>query len=179
MGDKKPFERYMEAGKEFTETSRKRIEKVAHDLAREGEAGREHAEDWAEEFVQRGRKTAEQLADLVRKEIRAQIKQFNLATNQDVVKVVQQFIERTTKAAAPVMEAAGRKVTATKSSATAKSHSAKKPAPAKTPAPAKKAAPTKKAAAAKAPAVAKPAATKKSTPAKKAPATKKSQASSS
>ena len=94
--------------------SRKRVQKVARELAKESEAGREHAEDWAEEFVQRGRRSAEQFADLVRKEIREQIKQFNLATNQDVIKVVQQFIERTTKAAAPVVEAASRTVTATK-----------------------------------------------------------------
>jgi polyhydroxyalkanoate synthesis regulator phasin len=58
MAEKKPLERYMEAGKEFTETSRKRVQKVAHELARESEVGREHAEDWADEFVQRGRRSA-------------------------------------------------------------------------------------------------------------------------
>ena len=40
---------------------------IAHDLAKESEAGREHAEDWAEELVERGRRAAEQLGDLVRK----------------------------------------------------------------------------------------------------------------
>src|ERR1017187_381091 len=114
MAEKKPLERYMDAGKEFTEMSRKRVQKVARELVRESEAGLEHAEDWADEFVQRGRRSAEQFADLVRKEIREQIKQFNLATHQDVIKVVQQFIERTTKAAAPVMEAASRTVTTAK-----------------------------------------------------------------
>ena len=100
---KKPLERYVDAGKEFTEMSRKRVQKVARELARETEVGREHAEDWADDFVQRGLRSAEQFGDIVRKEIRAQIKHFNLATNQDVIKVVQQFVERTTKAAAPVM----------------------------------------------------------------------------
>ncbi|MGO8721365.1 MAG: hypothetical protein ACLQRM_01295, partial [Acidimicrobiales bacterium] len=102
MANKKPLDRYVEAGKEFTEASRRCLEAVARDLAREGESGREHAEDWAEELLERGRRTAEQLGELVRKEIRHQVKQFNLATNQDVIKVVQQFVERTTKAAAPV-----------------------------------------------------------------------------
>ena len=86
MPKNKPLDRYVEAGKEFTEASRRCLEAIAHDLAKEGEAGREHAEDWAEELVERGRRAAEQLGDLVRREVRDQIKQFNLATNQDVIK---------------------------------------------------------------------------------------------
>ncbi len=123
MAQKKPLDRYVEAGKEFTEASRKCLEGIAHGLIKEsgagrehaeqwardmagrakegGESGREHAEDWAEELVERGRRAAEQLGELVRREVSHQIKQFNLATNQDVIKVVQQFVERTTKAAAP------------------------------------------------------------------------------
>ena len=109
MAKKKPLERYVEAGKEFTEASRRRLEGIAHDLTGETASGREHAEDWAEELLERSRKTAEQLGGVVRREIRHQIKQFNRATNQDVVKAVQQFVERTTKAAAPVMDAANAK----------------------------------------------------------------------
>ena len=170
MAKKKPLERYVEAGKEFTEASRRRLEGIAHDLTGETASGREHAEDWAEELLERSRKTAEQLGGVVRREIRHQIKQFNRATNQDVVKAVQQFVERTTKAAAPVMDAATRKVTgtkkadktaaATKSAPTKKTAAAKKTAPAKNPAPAKKAGAPAKSAAKKAPAA------KKAAPAK-------------
>ena len=78
MASKKPLERYVEAGKEFTETSRKKVQTIARDFAKEGEAGREHAEDWADEFVARGRRGAEQFSELVRHEIRRQIQQFNL-----------------------------------------------------------------------------------------------------
>jgi len=184
MPKNKPLDRYVEAGKEFTEASRRCLETIAHDLAREGEAGREHAEDWAEELVERGRRAAEQLGDLVKREVREQIKQFNLATNQDVIKVVQHFVERTTKAAAPVMDVAGRTVSATKKAARRKSGTAKKTATKKVPA--------TKAAARKAPAAKKPAAKKasvkqaaakkttaKRAPAKKAAATEQSQANPS
>ena len=111
-------------------------------------------------MVERGRRVAEQLGALVRREVRHQIKQFNLATNQDVIEVVQHFVERTTKAAAPVMDAAARTMTGTKKSAekraTAQSAAsakakpaAKKAAPANKPAPAKKGAQAKKPAPAK------------------------------
>jgi hypothetical protein len=170
MAKNKPLDRYVEAGKEFTEASRKCLEDIAHGLARETAPGLEHAEDWAEELVERGRRAAEQLGGLVRKEVRHQIKQFNLATNQDVIKVVQQFVERTTKAAAPVMDAASRTMAATKKSAGKKANSAKKQGVAKKAA-AKKPAPMKKAAAKKA-APAKKAVAKKAAPAKKAVAKK-------
>jgi polyhydroxyalkanoate synthesis regulator phasin len=163
MAPKKPLEKYVAAGKEFSETTRKRVQTIASDLAREGETGREQAEDWAGEFFQRGLKTAEQFTELVRSEIRKQIHQFNLATNQDVIKVVQQFVERTTKASAPARDAASRTASATKAAA-------KKAAPAKKASPAKKAAPATKAAAKKA------APAKKASPAKKAAPARKAQA---
>ena len=53
MEAKTPLEKYVAAGKEFTETSLKRAQIIIRDLAREGENGREHAEGWAEDFVQR------------------------------------------------------------------------------------------------------------------------------
>lgn len=188
MAKKKPLDRYVEAGKEFTEASRRCLEGIAQDIIKEGGSGREHAEDWAEELVERGRRTAEQLGGLVRKEIRHQIRQFNLATNQDVIKVVQQFVERTTKAAAPVVDAAmtatkkatGKKPTPAEKQAPAKKAAAKKPAAAKA-APSKKA-PAKKAVAKKAPAGASVASkvpgAKKAAP-KKAAASKKAQPSTS
>jgi hypothetical protein len=209
MAKNKPLDRYVEAGKEFTEASRKCLEDIAHGLARESGAGREHAEDWAEELVERGRRAAEQLSELVRREVGHQIKQFNLATNQDVIKTVQHFVERTTKAAAPVMDAASRTMAARKMSVGKKAGSAKKQSPADKAAPAKKAAvkkaAVKKTAVKRAPAAAKaavkrapaavkaavkraPAAAKapakkavpaKKVAAKKAAATKKSQPSDS
>lgn len=180
---KKPLDRYVEAGKEFTEASRRCLEGIVHDLAGERGPQREHPEDWAEEMVERGRRVAEQLGALVRREVRHQIKQFNLATNQDVIEVVQHFVERTTKAAAPVMDAAARTMTGTKKSAekraTAQSAAsakakpaAKKAAPANKPAPAKKAAQAKKPAPAKKAPANKAAAAKKTAAVRAAPAKK-------
>ena len=144
MASKNPLDKYVAAGKEFTEKTRKQVQTIASDLARESESGRGHAEDWADDFVQRSRRGAEQFTELLRVEIRKQIHQLNLATNQDVVKVVQQFIERTTKAAAPVKDAASRTASATQAAATKvtpkkRTAAAKKAAPAKAAAPAKKA----------------------------------------
>jgi hypothetical protein len=181
MAKQRPLDRYVEAGKEFTEASRRCLEAVAHDIIKESETGREHAEDWAEEIVERGRRAAEHLGGLVRKEVRHQVKQLNLATNQDVIKVVQQFVERTTKAAAPVVDAAMKraakpaKAPSTKKASTAKA-TAKKATAKKAAAPRKatpnKAAPAKSAA--KKATSAKVAGQKKAAP-KKAAATKKAQ----
>jgi hypothetical protein len=154
MAKQSPLDRYVEAGKEFTEASRRRLEAVAQDIMKESGSGRERAEDWAEEMVERGRRAAEQVGGFVRKEIRHQVKEFNHATNQDVIKAVQGFVERTTKAAAPVVDAA---MTATKRAAKPAKAPAKasaKKAPAKK-APAAKKATAKKAAAPRRPAAAK------------------------
>jgi len=176
MAKKTPLDKCMEAGKQFTEASLKCLSAEARDFAKEGENGRARAEEWAEEFVERGRRTAEQLVDVVRKEVRHQVKQLNLATNQDVIKVVQEFVERTTKAAAPVMDAATRTMAATKKAASAgksssaadKTPGAKKSSSAKKGSDTSARSATKKAATAK-----KTAATKKTATAKKTPATKK------
>jgi len=146
MEAKTPLEKYVAAGKEFTEASLKRAQIIIRDLAREGENSREHAEGWADDFVQR----AEGFTEIVRNEIARQVKALNLATNQDVIKLVQQFVERTTGAAAPTREPASRPTqtadananaaTAAARTASKKATAAKKTAPARKTAPAKKAA---------------------------------------
>ena len=122
MPEKKPLEKYMEAGKEFA-TSRKRVQKdwrrtISRGRAKPG-ASMQRIGQTNSSGAAAGAQSSSPI--LFARRSREQIKQFNLATNQDVIKVVQQFIERTTKAAAPVMEAATRTVTATKKAAKGKS----------------------------------------------------------
>ena len=152
MAEKKPLDRYVEAGKEFTEASRQRASRRSHTIS-PGRArpGASTPKIGRRRWSSGAAGAAEQLGDLVKREIREQIKQFNLATNQDVIKVVQQFVERTTKAAAaPVRDVASRTMTATKKAARA-SPKRQEGAPRRRPA-AKKADADKKAAAKKAPA---------------------------
>ena len=168
MEAKTPLEKYVAAGKEFTEASLKRAQIIIRDLAREGESSREHAGGWADDFVQR----AEEMTEIVRNEIARQIKALNLATNQDVIKVVQQFVERTTKAPAPTRGAAAPEREASDSAATTATAAPRKTASTKAPtakrtAPAKKTAAKKAAPAKKAAAPAKKTAAKKAAPAKK------------
>ena len=49
MASKNPLDKYVAAGKEFTEKTRKQVQTIASDLARESESGRGHAEDWADD----------------------------------------------------------------------------------------------------------------------------------
>jgi len=89
-----PLERYLSAGAAFTQVNRKRAESLVRDLVKEGEVGREHAEEWVEEILARSRRSAEQLTELVRHEVRKQVEQLGLVRSEDVGKLVEGFVAK-------------------------------------------------------------------------------------
>jgi polyhydroxyalkanoate synthesis regulator phasin len=87
-----PLERYVTAGMAFSQLTRKRAESLVKDLVKEGEIGRDHANDWVEELVARSRRSAEHISELVRHEVKRQVDQLGLVNSDDVTKIVERFV---------------------------------------------------------------------------------------
>jgi polyhydroxyalkanoate synthesis regulator phasin len=87
-----PLERYVTAGMAFSQVTRKRAESLVKDLVKEGEIGRDHANDWVEELVARSRRSAEHIGELVRHEVKRQVDQLGLVNSDDVTKIVERFV---------------------------------------------------------------------------------------
>jgi polyhydroxyalkanoate synthesis regulator phasin len=112
------FKRYLEIGASVLGMSRERAESIVKDLVASGEVARGQASKAADWLVERGRAGTEELAELVRREVRQQVAALGLATKEDVERLEAKLAEATgpatgpaTKAtkAAPAKKAAGTK----------------------------------------------------------------------
>jgi polyhydroxyalkanoate synthesis regulator phasin len=118
------FKRYLEIGASVLGMSRDRAESIVRDLVASGEVAKGQATKAADWLVERGRSGSEEVAELVRREIRQQVTALGLATKDDVARLQAQIDElRAPPAAAP---AAAKKAPARK-----KAPAAPKPAAAK------------------------------------------------
>jgi polyhydroxyalkanoate synthesis regulator phasin len=150
------FKRYLEIGASVLGMSRERAEGIVRDLVASGEVAKGQATKAADWLVERGRTGTEELAELVRREIRQQVTALGLATNDALTRLQAEIDELRDQ------------VAATGAPTGAAAAPVEPAAPGETSAPAKAAA----AAAKKSPARKAPAAAKKA-PAKNAPAAAK------
>lgn len=119
--------RYLDTGLALGQLTRERAEEIVKDLVRAGDVQLGQAQEFVEDLLERSRRNAEMLAEVVRGEVRRQLAALNLGRGRSGP-----------KKAAP-------KAVASKTAAPNKTAAPKKAAPQKTAAP-KKAAPKKTAA---------------------------------
>jgi polyhydroxyalkanoate synthesis regulator phasin len=163
----------------FTALTQARAEDLIRDLVRAGAVQAEQAQASVDELVERSRRNSEKLIDAVRTEIDQQLAKLDLATREDLERLVHRFADVAAslfgqvvpeRAVSPARTASPSSTAGAKKSAAKKT--AKKAAPARKTAAkktTKKAAPARKTAAKK---TTKKAATAKKTPAKKTAAKK-------
>ena len=181
MAENDLLTRLLDAGMTFTALTQARAEELVRDLVRAGAVQAEQAQDGVEELLARSRRNSERVVEAVRAEIDERLDKLDLATRDDLERLVQRFADvaatvfsqRSSDRPGPSPEPgapaavtrAARTTTAAKKSTAKKAPARKstaKKAPAKKSAASKAA--TKKSAAKKAPA--------KKSAAKKAPAKK-------
>ena len=105
------FKRYLEIGASVLGMSRERAESIVRDLVASGEVAKGQATKAADWLVERGRAGTEELAEMVRREIRQQIAALGLVTKDDLARVEARIEEvrasaanaATPTAAAPAM----------------------------------------------------------------------------
>jgi polyhydroxyalkanoate synthesis regulator phasin len=134
------FKRYLEIGASVLGMSRERAESIVRDLVASGEVAKGQATKAADWLVERGRAGTEELAEMVRREIRQQIAALGLVTKDDLARVESRIDEvrasaanaaTPTAAAAATPRAAKAPKTAKASTATKAEKTAKAAKPAK------------------------------------------------
>ena len=87
------FKRYLEIGASVLGMTRERAESIVRDLVASGEVAKGQAAKAADWLVERGRTGSEEIAELVRREIRQQIAALGVATKDDVARLEAQIEE--------------------------------------------------------------------------------------
>ena len=108
--------RYLDAGMAFTQMTQQRAEAIVRDLVKAGEVQAEQAQKRRDELVQRSRENTEKLMEIIRREVRDQVRSLGLATQSDI-DALRKEVASLKKSAAPA-----------KKSVAAKAPAAKKPA---------------------------------------------------
>ena len=85
------FTRYLEIGASVLGMTRERAESIVRDLVASGEVAKGQATKAADWLVERGRTGSEEIAELVRREIRQQIAALGVATKDDVARLEAQI----------------------------------------------------------------------------------------
>ncbi len=120
------FKRYLEIGASVLGMTRERAESIVRDLVASGEVAKGQANKAADWLVERGRAGTDELAEIVRREIRQQVTALGLATKEDLARLEAQVEELraavTSTPSPPVTRAAG----ATKSAGISRSGSVRK-----------------------------------------------------
>jgi polyhydroxyalkanoate synthesis regulator phasin len=87
------FKRYLEIGASVLGMSRERAERIVADLVASGEVAKGQATKAADWLVERGRTGSEEIAELVRREIRQQIAALGVATTDDIARLEAPIVE--------------------------------------------------------------------------------------
>jgi polyhydroxyalkanoate synthesis regulator phasin len=101
------FKRYLEIGASILGMSRERAENIVKDLVASGEVARGQATKAADWLVERGRAGSEELAEMVRREVRQQVTALGLATSDDIARLEAELAEVKAAAAEAGAAAAG------------------------------------------------------------------------
>lgn len=116
------LKRYLDAGLAFTQMTQQRAEAIVKDLVKAGEVQAEQAAARRNELVERSRQNTERLVDMIRREVRDQIRSLGLATQSDIESLRKELASLKKGGAAPAAtkKPAAKKATAKKAAAAKK-----------------------------------------------------------
>lgn len=95
------FKRSLEAGTTFLGVTRERAEAVVKEWVEAGDLGTGRAKKAVEEVLERSRRITDELQELIRREIAAQLAAIGVATRADVARLEAKIDAATAPAAAP------------------------------------------------------------------------------
>lgn len=79
--------KFLEAGADFSAVTRTEARRRAKELIHEGQLAQERAQAFVEELVETSRRRAEELAEVMRKEVQRQIGVLGIATKADLARL--------------------------------------------------------------------------------------------
>ena len=93
MADDDLLKRLFDAGMTFTAMTQARAEELIRELVRSGAVQAEQAQASIDELVERGRRNSERVIEAVRTEVNAQLANLDLATRDDLERLVREFAD--------------------------------------------------------------------------------------
>ncbi len=134
MAQNEAIRRYLDTGVQFTQMTQARAEAIVKDLVKAGELQTEQAQAAVSDLLDRSRRNADKFVEQVRKEVRSQVSNLGLATQDDIARLERKIASMSSSSRkAPAKKAATRKAPARKAAAkrTAATKSAAKKSAAK------------------------------------------------
>ncbi|HXY26844.1 MAG TPA: hypothetical protein VEH82_01015 [Acidimicrobiales bacterium] len=100
MASNERIRKYLDAGNVLGQVSRGRAEEIVRELVNAGDIQRSHAQEWVDALVDRSRRTSEQITELVRREVAAQLQRIDGSALESVANQVAGILKRSAQAGA-------------------------------------------------------------------------------
>ena len=97
-GSNERIKKYLEAGTVLGQVSRGRAEEIVRELVNAGDIQRGQAQEWVDNLVDRSRKTSEQVLELVRHEVSAQLSRIDSSSLENLANQVADILKRSAEA---------------------------------------------------------------------------------
>lgn len=121
--------KYLDAGAQFVAMTRAEARRRARELVEAGQLAQGQVQAFVDDLVEESRRRADEMTDVVRKEIQRQVKTLGIATKDDLSRLEAKLSKQTAKAAKQSSKSGTKKTSAKKSSKSgAKKTSAKQAA---------------------------------------------------
>ena len=98
MAANERIKKYLEAGTVFGQVTRARAEEIVKELVSGGDIQRGQAQEWVDNLVDRSRKTSEQVLELVRHEVSAQLSRIDSSAVENLANQVADILKRSAEA---------------------------------------------------------------------------------
>lgn len=98
MATNERIRKYLDAGTVLGQVSRGRAEEIVRELVNAGDIQRSQAQEWVDNLVERSQKSSEQIVELVRHEVAAQLEKIDPRALEAIAAQVADVLRETAKA---------------------------------------------------------------------------------
>ena len=100
MASNERIRKYLDAGNVLGQVSRGRAEEIVRELVNAGDIQRANAQEWVDALVDRSRRTSEQVIELIRREVQAQVQRIDGTALESVANQVAGALRKSAQAGA-------------------------------------------------------------------------------
>ena len=98
MASNERIRKYLDAGSVLGQVTRGRAEEIVRELVNAGEIPRSQTQEWVDTMVERSKKTSENLIDVVRREVHAQLSKIDSASIEEIANQVAVVLKKSAEA---------------------------------------------------------------------------------
>jgi colicin import membrane protein len=117
MANNERIRKYLDAGSVFGQVTRGRAEEIVRELVNAGDIQRSQAQEWVDTLVDRSRKSSEQIIEMVRHEVAAQLGRVDGKAIENLSKQVADVLKKSAEAGRRATQDASKRAEKTASAA--------------------------------------------------------------